>query len=1050
MPAVGDRGDHALGWTKDLPDRYEIVREHGRGGMATVYLATDRKHDRPVALKVLAPELGAGIGAERFLREIQIAAHLNHPHIVPLLDSGVVDGRPFYVMPFVEGESLRERLEREGPLPVDQALRIARDVAEALAYAHNRDVVHRDIKPGNVLLAGESAVVADFGIAAALDSAPEDHLTRTGISVGSVGYMSPEQAGGDEDVDARTDQYSLACVLYEMLAGRTPFVGRNARETLSRQLTEDPLPISTLRADASDDLDLLIQRGLAREPSERFSTTKEFADALGQVAHQAATGLALRFRTRPAIWLALAVAVLIAASAWMLPVIQGVDSADSEALRADTSRYAVFPFDYLTSEEVQFHETTLLRTALKKWTDVDVVEGFQLEEAIAASELRTLTTAAASRVALAEGAGRFILGRIIQFADGSFGIVASLFAADPDEPESLASYEGRLSDATADPDSLFRESASYLLWQGNPPEGDERGGTRSLDARKSFEYGMDAVAEWDLSRADSGFTRAVTWDSEYAEAHLWRALVRSWTREDPAVWALSADQAALRSNQLDDRDASVAAALVNQARQDYGKACPQWRALATRFAEDFVPWYGLAICLDADDAVVRDDASPTGWVFRSSRHGLVEAYRQAFRILPSILEAFSPDSYASLRQRLQLTQHTLRTGYSIPDSTKFFAYAAWTGDSLAYWPRPTAFGQVDPREAQLRRDAVERQRRVFRDIAATWATDAPSSAAAREVLAIALAAEGNSAALDTLNAARALTTNPSAGFRMAALEVWLRIVFGLPHDHAQLERARTLADSLINVESTEDLRLVPGLAALTGRGYHAARVARETFSGSSKVPGPDVLASDQAALLMYSAMGGPADSIEYLARRLARRIASGGSIRSDAQRQRLYSWLALPASLSFSAHPLPGRERITDWLVSAQTAVERGDKAAARDSLGKYGTVIHNNHPYSRTLDALFAEAALWATIGDAQVAADWLDPTLTVLPQVPSQLLSPERCAALVRIAALRAELAADPERPEEAAAWARAVSILWSDADDYLQPLVSRMTRLATDPRT
>ena len=205
--------------TAALSDRYTIERELGAGGMATVYLATDLKHERHVAIKVLRPELAAALGPERFLREIKLAANLMHPHILPLHDSGDADGFLYYVMPYVEGESLRDRLNHEKQLPIEDALQIAREVATALSYAHDHDVVHRDIKPENILLAAGTAVVADFGIAKAVTAAGGEKLTETGIAMGTPQYMSPEQAAGSSDLDGRSDLYSLGCVLYEMLAG---------------------------------------------------------------------------------------------------------------------------------------------------------------------------------------------------------------------------------------------------------------------------------------------------------------------------------------------------------------------------------------------------------------------------------------------------------------------------------------------------------------------------------------------------------------------------------------------------------------------------------------------------------------------------------------------------------------------------------------------------------------------------------------------------------------------------------------------------------------
>jgi serine/threonine-protein kinase len=271
---------------EDLVDRYEIQREIGRGGMATVYLAQDRRHQRPVALKVLASGPAASIGASRFLREIQIAARLNHPHIVPLHDSGEAGGTLYYVMPYVEGESLHARLEREHQLPIDEALLIAGEVADGLAHAHGLGIVHRDIKPGNILLSGGHALLADFGIARAV-AAESMPLTETGLALGTTLYMSPEQATGVEDVGERSDIYSLGCVLYEMLAGVPPFRGPTAHVVLARKLSE-PLPgLSVLRDTVSHRLERAVRPAMARSPADRIPTARAFAKVLQELAQPA-------------------------------------------------------------------------------------------------------------------------------------------------------------------------------------------------------------------------------------------------------------------------------------------------------------------------------------------------------------------------------------------------------------------------------------------------------------------------------------------------------------------------------------------------------------------------------------------------------------------------------------------------------------------------------------------------------------------------------------------------------------------------------------------
>ncbi len=266
-----------------LEGRYKIERELGEGGMATVYLADDLKHERKVALKVLKPELAAVVGAERFLTEIKTTANLQHPHILALFDSGEADGFLFYVMPYVEGESLQEKLDREKQLPVDDAVRIATEIAEALDYAHGRGVIHRDIKPANILLQDGRVLVADFGIALAVSEAGGARLTETGLSVGTPLYMSPEQATGDRDIDGRSDLYSLACITYEMLAGDPPYAGSTAQAILAKLLTEDPKPLSEVRPSVPSHVEAAVHSALEKLPADRPQKAASFAEDLRRI-----------------------------------------------------------------------------------------------------------------------------------------------------------------------------------------------------------------------------------------------------------------------------------------------------------------------------------------------------------------------------------------------------------------------------------------------------------------------------------------------------------------------------------------------------------------------------------------------------------------------------------------------------------------------------------------------------------------------------------------------------------------------------------------------
>jgi eukaryotic-like serine/threonine-protein kinase len=264
-----------------LADRYQLEHELGRGGMATVYLAHDLRHDRPVALKVLHSDLAHALGPERFLREIRFAARLQHPHILTVHDSGDAAGQLWYTMPYIDGESLRDRLRRERQLPIGDALQITREVADALGYAHRQGVIHRDIKPENILLSQGHALVADFGVARAIQTSGGEHLTETGSSVGTPAYMSPEQSMGDSALDGRSDLYSLGCVLYEMLTGEAPYSGISAQAIMAKRLSEPVPHVRTLRDAVPLGLEQALMRVLAKTPTDRFPTAEAFAQALG-------------------------------------------------------------------------------------------------------------------------------------------------------------------------------------------------------------------------------------------------------------------------------------------------------------------------------------------------------------------------------------------------------------------------------------------------------------------------------------------------------------------------------------------------------------------------------------------------------------------------------------------------------------------------------------------------------------------------------------------------------------------------------------------------
>jgi serine/threonine-protein kinase len=344
MPELIERLQRALA------ERYRIERELGRGGFATVFLATDLKHQRAVALKVLHPELALALGSQRFLREIATVAQFRHPHILPLYDSGDADGLLYYVMPFVEGESLRQRLERERQLPLEDALRITREVADALGYAHALGIVHRDVKPENILFEAGHAVVADFGIARAVSTAGSAKLTETGLAIGTPAYMSPEQAAGDPALDGRSDIYSLACVLYEMLGGAPPFTGPSPQAVLAAQIAEPVPPLRALRPAMPAGVERAVEQALAKSAAERFATAEQFVRQLTRASTaEAVAADARRERARRRVRAALTVvgAALVAAVGWW--TVGTVARAGGPRIRS----IAVLPLQNLSGDTAQ-------------------------------------------------------------------------------------------------------------------------------------------------------------------------------------------------------------------------------------------------------------------------------------------------------------------------------------------------------------------------------------------------------------------------------------------------------------------------------------------------------------------------------------------------------------------------------------------------------------------------------------------------------------------------------------------------------------------------
>ena len=1025
-----------------LSDRYEIEREIGSGGSATVYLAQDLKHGRPAAVKVLDVDIASAVSVERFLREIRFAARLHHPNILPLYDSGEAGGSLFYVMPFVAGESLRQRLERDKQLSLGDAVRIAGEVAAALDYAHGQGVVHRDIKPENILLDDGRAVVADFGVARAIVAAGDEKLTRTGLAVGTPGYMSPEQATGSGHVDGRSDVYSLGCVTYEMLAGNQPFPGSTPQAIIARHLADPVPPLRTVRRSVPLALEQAVLRALEKVPADRFGTAGEFAAALQAPAAEEPGRRRWVVRGLVA---GLSVAAVFAIS-WL--VIGRVSRPVATAAVTDTSRYVILPF----AREAgigSLNEGELLQDALTRWSGISIVDPFQVRDALARRAGPVRSGADAREVALGLGAGRYLRGAVSRVGD-SIRVYVALF--ETSGGALLRDDAVRLPPSGSHPEAAFEALSDRLLFgsAGPGPRPEARTGTRSLPARQAFARGQAAVYDWDLAGADSAFAAATRDDPAFAQAFVWLAQVRVWAGAQAPSWRSAAERAGAGRPRLSSRDQLLSDGLVALGRGDVARACETWGRLIETDQHDFAAWYGLGHCLSHDDVVFRDVRSPSGWRFRSSYRRAAEAYQRAFQLLPSIHKALSGGSFSWVREMLMTRHDRVRPGRAIgPDTTTFWAYPSWEGDTLAFVPYPRQVLAGAWAGSNTTNTAIRHQREVFRDIALGWVTAFPRSASALEALGIALEMLGDPSAVDTLRRARTLASAPAELMRVATDEAWLRVKLAVPADLQALGAARALADSVVEVyakPATRELLLVASLASLTGRAGLAAAFARHpTIAAEAGIPTP--LNEDAYPILIFAALGGPIDSLRALETRVDSTIETA-VVAPRRQEQRM-EWLARPATLAFPVYrfkSIPDLVGAGDYLLDAEAAFMRSDTVALRRKFGELHAARRYWNPEDLTLDTLYPEAWMLAALGDDRAAIAWIDPTLDALLSSPPEIfLDPPNAGALVRAMALRAELAARVGDRAGSARWARVVSELWANADPFLQPVVTRMRQLA-----
>ena len=658
-----------------LADRYRIERELGRGGMATVYLAQDIRHDRKVAVKVLRPELAAVIGAERFLSEIKTTASLQHPNILALFDSGSADGFLYYVMPYVEGETLRDRLHRERQLSVTDSIGVASQVAAALAYAHERGIVHRDIKPDNIMFSSGQAVVTDFGIARAIDAAAGEQLTATGMAIGTPAYMSPEQSAGESNVDGRSDLYSLASVLYEMLAGEPPFTGQTAAAIIAKRLGAPTPLVRVVRQAVPESVDRVLQKALQRAPADRFATVTEFAEALR------AKPVPVPPKTRRFAALALVVLIALGTAGWWMMHRSGISG------ELDDNVIAVVPFRVSGDASIGYLRESMLdlldarlagtngyrtvepRALLSAWRQAGGTEQVDLSD----KESRRL----ASRL----GAGRVLLGSAIN-TPTEFTLRGSLL---------------RVSDGTVVGDGVVAGSADSVAVLVNRlvarllslDAGEERErldglASTSLDALQDYLAGRKAYRRGDYFTAMDLFARAFAHDSGFAQAafgmvttnaHIGTVLRVDGFLLTPTVWRLRA--------RLSARDVALLRSLTwvgpkYPANSSYAEIIAQAEEAASAAPDNPEQWYVLGYGLLYYGAVSGQPDWP-----RRAAEALDRSIALDSSFTPAVASrlflAMWMDDDAATRRLAALMEGPVTAGFA--DGTMLWAAAVTLGDS---------------------------------------------------------------------------------------------------------------------------------------------------------------------------------------------------------------------------------------------------------------------------------------------------------------------------------------------------------------------------------
>ncbi|MEO8636621.1 MAG: serine/threonine-protein kinase [Gemmatimonadales bacterium] len=1052
-----------------------MERVVGHGGMAVVYLARDARYGRDVAIKIFRSDTAPPDGADRFLSEIQIAARLSHPNILPLYDSGEADGLLYYVMPYVPGETLRQRLEREGALPMTDALAIAVQVAAALTHAHSHGVIHRDIKPENILFQAGQAVVADFGIARAISAGGWEERHLAGGPVGTPTYMSPEQAQGGSRVDGRSDLYSLGCVLYEMLTGTPPFRGTTPEEIAVQHQEATPPPVHMVRPTLPPTIQAVVSRGLEKHPADRYQTAQQFADALFRLQTDTPVGgsmavaptrrasLAERVQQGPRGWGITAIAA--GALALLVYVTVGIGTPSGPVL--EPTRYLVAPFLHRSGAASGLLNgdqcARLIHDALTRWQDITLVD-----ERWTADQITQLghapTLAELGAIARRAGAGRLITGDVSTERD-SVRVRGVVY--DVGNPErALREPVLVLGSSLEEADDRFAQLADSLLVSRpqSPAAAGGAMGTRVLAAWQAYDSAHVALDQWDLDGATRLFRAATARDPGYGIAHLWLAQTRSWSGTDAGEWREDLQAALHAAQPLKPHAREWAEALSDLADRRFPEACKRFTRMIAQDSLDFRGWFGRAECRAQDPVVVRDSKSPSGYRFRSSYQAAIGDYSKALRVIPSVHRAFRGAAFERLIGLFFAETNIFRQGTTGPgDSLGFVSFPALVADTLSFtpfprsalndWNRPDMIGSVV--------EAVDHSRLQLRQVTSSWVAAFPNSGAALEADALALELlpdlAGTTAVIDStlgrLQAASRTASSREDQVRIGAGEIRVLLRAG------RFVEAKARADALLNgpgIESPGASAYLAAVAALTGRASLSA-VLNQAGAANPLPPIPHrrlllpgKLRATASALESYASLGIHDDSLTALFRRYEQQ-----SLALLKPTERAAADSVLLPGVYATLFPAPESKPVRpvspagSYLLDLQASLRQGDTALVRKRFAAQDIRRRNLRPGDVSVDATLVEAMMALEMGDTATAIRRLDGSLNAMSALGMSLVEQvPQAGSLVRAMVLRAQLARVAGDPVGARRWAGPAAILWASADRSLQPTVVELRRMAGPP--